>query len=62
MKPCERCNKRIGKNGDRCDEWFFCFEYRDWKLEQIKRIEYEKHADPQEPEPSYRFRDDDREV
>ena len=58
MKPCEKCNKS-SNNGHRCDEWFFCFQLRDYNLE---RVEYERHADPQEPEPSYRFRDDDREV
>ena len=56
MNPCEKC--ALSPDGMKCDPYFVCSDLLAWVFE---RVEYERHADSQEPEPLY-FRDDDREV
>lgn len=51
MKPCEKCNKSPG-NEIRCDEWWSCFQLRDYNIE--RRLKNERQdITPQPPEPTH---------
>ena len=55
MNPCKNCMKKIDWIG--CSD-YTCKDYKNWIKE---RVEYERYADPQEPE-LLSHQIDDREV
>ena len=57
MKPCDNCIKNLSWIG--CSDYTCEDYYKNWIKE---RVAYERHADPQEPEPLLNYHDDDREV